>query len=85
MDEYNSGMDPEVKRYFRQIVNSFSVGLLWMMLIVLLGIFLKLGYIQSGLRWYNIVFYLFFIASLSALIYFFYRVWKKENKSNHEL
>lgn len=78
MDEYNTGMDPEVKRYFKQIVNSFSVGLMWMMLVVLLGYSLGLGIVKDQLHWYNIVFYLFFIATLVALIYFFYRVWRKD-------
>ena len=78
MDEYNRGMDPEVKRYFKQIVNSFSVGLMWLMLVVLLGYSLRLGVVKDQLHWYNIAFYLFFIVTFVALVYFFYRVWRKD-------
>jgi hypothetical protein len=78
MDEYNSGMDPEVKKYFRQIMNSFSVGLLWLMVVMAMGLFFRLGIIGTSLRWYNVVFYCFFVVSLAGLIYFFYRVWKKK-------
>ena len=56
MDEYNSGMDPEVKRYFRKIINSFSAGLLWLVVIATAGIFFRLGEMGHGIHWYNIVF-----------------------------
>lgn len=77
MDEYDRGMDPEVKRYFKQIVNSFSVGAMWMILVVMLGLFLGLGVVRRELRWYNIAFYIFFIITFAAFIYFLYKVWRK--------
>lgn len=76
MDEYNQGMDPAVRRYFKQIIRSFIAGLVWMILMVITGIYLKAGVIEDGLKWYNIVFYVFFLASLLWLIRFFYRCWK---------
>ena len=79
MDQYDMGVDPEVKKYFRQIINSFSVGMLWLMVLVLLGLVFKLGLIKNGLSWKNILFYMFFLGSLIAIIYYLYRVWKKEN------
>ena len=77
MDEYNSGMDPEVKRYFRKIINSFSYGLLWMMSFVTLGLFFGLADVAHGLQWYTIVFYAFAFISFAALIYYYIRLWRK--------
>ena len=76
MDEYNSGMDPEVKRYFRKIINSFSAGLLWLVVIATAGIFFRLGEMGNGIHWYNIVFYISLIASLFFLLRYYYRLWK---------
>jgi len=76
MDEYNTGMDPEIKKYFRKILNSFSWGAIWLISIVTIGIFFQLGLITNGIRWYNILFYLILILSLLLLIRYYYRVWK---------
>jgi hypothetical protein len=76
MDEYNSGMDPEMKAYFRKIMSSFSWGALWLITTASLGIFLQLGFIVDGIRWYNIAFYLLFAASLYFLVRYYYRMWR---------
>lgn len=76
MDEYNSGMDPEIKRYFRKILNSFSWGALWLIGITTLGIFFKLAVISNGVQWYNILFYLILIISLYMLLRYYYKAWK---------
>jgi hypothetical protein len=76
MDEYNTGMDPEIKNLFRKILNSFSWGALWLVGIASLGIFFQLGFVANGIRWYNILFYLVLIISLLVLLRYYYRVWK---------
>ena len=76
MDEYNSGMDPEVKKYFRKILNSFSIGAVWWLRVATLGIFFQLAIIKETVRWYNIVFYLVFVSSLFLLVRYYYRAWK---------
>jgi hypothetical protein len=75
MDEYNQGMDPAVKKYFRKIVNSFVVGLGWLMVFAISGIYFRLGVIQDKLRWYNVLFYLLFLATLIWLIRYFHKTW----------
>jgi hypothetical protein len=76
MDEYNSGMDPEIKKYFRKILNSFSWGALWLISIATLGIFFRLGIVSDGIQWYNILFYLVFALSLLILLRYYYKAWK---------
>jgi hypothetical protein len=81
MDEYNSGMDPEVKRYFRKILNSFSWGLIWMLTLATSGLFFGLASFHQGIRWYNILFYAVGATSLAGLIYYLYKVWSKKDLS----
>ena len=75
MDEYNSGMDPEVRRYFKKISSSLSVGLLWLLGIATAGIFFHLGDISEGVRWYNLLFYGLSIVTLILLIRYLYNTW----------
>ena len=79
MDEYNTGMDTEVKIYFRKIMKSFSVGLLWLMLSATMGLFLKLGYLQNGWRWQNTVFYSLLLLTLAFVIRYLYNLWRKKD------
>jgi hypothetical protein len=77
MDEYSSGgMDPEMKRYFMKIMNSFSLALFWLLSVSTLGLFFGLGIARNGIKWYNVVFYLFALGSLAGLLYYFYKAWR---------
>jgi hypothetical protein len=76
MDEYNSGMDPEMKRYFSKILSSFSWGAMWLISISTLGIFFQLGFVAEGFKWYNILFYVILIGSLVMLLRYYYKMWK---------
>ncbi|HEX2608755.1 MAG TPA: hypothetical protein VHK91_15335 [Flavisolibacter sp.] len=78
MDEYNSGMDPQMKRYFRKIMNSFSMGLLWMMGFVTAGLFFHLATPEGPVRWYNMLFYLLAIVTFFLLIRYYYRSWARK-------
>jgi len=78
MDEYNSGMDPEVSRYFRKILNSFSVALFWLLSVATAGLFFGLALVRNGLRWYNLLFYALFLLTFGLLLRYLYRVWGKK-------
>lgn len=80
MDEYDRGMDPEVKRYFRKIINSFSVGLLWLLSISTAGLFFDLAITGEGIKWYNIIFYAVALISFAGLIFYYYKVWGRKEK-----
>ena len=80
MDEFeNSNMDPEMKVYFKKIMNSFSMWLLWMLSVFTSGLFFEWGIIKNNWKWYNLFFYLFAVISLVGLLFFFYKLWKKES------
>ena len=72
------GFDPEVVRYFKKIISSFSMGLLWMLTNVTAGLYFGLADLHHG-KWNlaNLLYYFYAVTSLLALIWYFYRTWKK--------
>lgn len=84
MDEFNRGMDPAVKRYFKKIVNSFVLGITWLMILAMAGIYFELAVIDGGIKWYNILFYAFFLVSLIWMIRYFQKSWTPEKEENPE-
>lgn len=79
MDEYNSGMDPDVKEYFRKIVKTYSLGLFYLLVIAVAGLFFKLGYWRGSPQWYHVAFYVFFLVTFALLLRYFGRVWRRKN------
>ncbi|MES2881218.1 MAG: hypothetical protein V4676_03650 [Bacteroidota bacterium] len=78
MDEYSSGMDPAVKKYFRKIIKSFGAGLLWMMAVATAGLFFNLAIIENTMQWYNAVFYIVAFVGFVVLLFYFYKLWRRD-------
>ena len=78
MDEYNQGWDPDIKRFFRKILNTFGVAVLWFLFMSTLGLFLRMGYVYNRIDVYNIIFYALLLVSFPLLILFLYRQWRKK-------
>jgi hypothetical protein len=76
MDEYDQGMDPEVKRYFRKIINSFSFGLLWMIAVATIGLFLGFAIPEGGWHTANYIFYGFALLTFMLLVRYYVKVWR---------
>ena len=81
MDEYNTGMDPEVKIYFRRIIKSFAAGLLWFLFISTMAFSFKMAHIKNSIRWQNVVFLFLFIITLGGLVYYLVKLWRKDFES----
>ncbi|HEX7845857.1 MAG TPA: hypothetical protein VF476_08675 [Chitinophagaceae bacterium] len=71
------GWDPEVKKYFKKVLNSIVYGLIWMMTIAWLGAYKELAIINGRPGIGNILFYIFLLLSLGLLLRYYYRTWKK--------
>ena len=71
------GWDPEVKKYFVKILNSISIGLLWLMAMVTAGLYFQLGYRTNKPAFFNVLFYFVLLGSLFFLIRYYYKTWKK--------
>ena len=69
-------MDPDVLKYFKKIMNSFSVGLLWMLAVSWAGLGYGMALFNGIVHWYNIVFYLLFLTSLAGLLWYYYKLWR---------
>jgi len=71
------GMEPEAKKYLLKVLNSLSFGLLWLALNVLGGLYWGYAIIEEKLSLSNILYFAWFLLSLLALLYCFYRIWRK--------
>lgn len=69
------GWDPEVKKYFKKILNTIGMGLLWMMLAVMVGLYW--GWAYAANKTYVLIFYSALAISFFFLIRYFYKTWKK--------
>ena len=78
MDEYNQGWDPEVRRYFKKIVNSFVAFITWLLFLATLGLFLRMAFVIGEWHWHNTVFYAFFGVTFLLLLVFLLRMWRKK-------
>jgi hypothetical protein len=71
-----SGIEPEVKRYLKKVLNSLFIGLLWLLINSTLGIYFELGFVDGKVAIGNILFYLWLVASIVLLLWYYYRTWK---------
>jgi hypothetical protein len=72
----SSEMEPEIKRFLLKIVRGISVTLLWLLMNILLGLWLQWAFVYDHLNVFNILYYLWVLLSLPALIYYIVRLWK---------
>ncbi|SJZ80784.1 hypothetical protein SAMN04488132_104333 [Sediminibacterium ginsengisoli] len=73
-------MEPGVKEYMIRILNTLSVGLLWMAINSTAGIMYDLAFIHDHVRTVNILFYIWFVISLAAYLWYVFRLWRKPIK-----
>lgn len=75
MDEYNRGIDPELRQYFKKILKSLIYLVVWFFLMAIVGLYLGWGLFHGAIRWFNVVFYIIMLASLAWVLYRLYRLW----------
>lgn len=71
-----SGMEPEAQDFLKRIVQTVSVGILFLLLHMTFGLYLNWAFFEGAPRIGNIIYYIIFLASFAGLIYFYYRLWK---------
>jgi hypothetical protein len=69
------GWDPEVKKYFKKVINSLCIGLLWMMAMVTLGLYFGWASGEKSTI-YVILFYVILGVTLGLLLRYYYKTWK---------
>ncbi len=70
-------MEPDVRAYLVRIVNTISIGLLWMIINTTAGIKFGFAYPENSFTLGNYIFYAWFLISLVALGWYMKRLWSK--------
>jgi len=70
-------MEPEIKEFFRRLSVCLGLFIIWMAINTTVGIKYGYAFFEDKVHWYNIVFYIWAIVSLAALIFIFIKIWKK--------
>ncbi len=70
-------MEPGIREFFKRIVTSLSLLILWMVINMTIGIKYNCAFFETNISWYNIVFYVWLVASLIVLIWLCIKIWKK--------
>jgi uncharacterized membrane protein len=71
-----SGWDPEVSKFFRRILNSVSLVLIWMIACATAGIYNELAFPGKSPVAYVIIFYVCAVVSLFFLLRYLIKAWK---------
>jgi hypothetical protein len=70
------GMEPEIKEFLLRIVQTISMGLLWLLVNMSIGIYFGFAFFEDKPSTGNYIYYFFFLVSLSLLIFYFIKKWK---------
>ncbi|HOZ78964.1 MAG TPA: hypothetical protein PLY34_13305 [Ferruginibacter sp.] len=69
-------MEPDVKAFLVLIIQSLSMVLLWMMVNMTAGIYFDLAFFEEKLSFWNILYYIFLLASFVMLMLYLRKKWK---------
>ncbi len=69
-------MEPEVREFLQRISLSLGIGILWLILNSTFGIMLDYAFVYDHISTGNILFYIWFFASLLFMIRLYRKLWK---------
>ncbi|RAJ85521.1 hypothetical protein CLV59_102225 [Chitinophaga dinghuensis] len=72
--------DMDLLRYFFKIMRTVVFGFFWMMINVFLGLYLGFGVPEESTPGRLLFFYSWLTISMTAFIYFLWRMWRKKEK-----
>ena len=70
-------MEPGVREYLIRILNTLSLGLLWMVINTTAGIMYDLAFVHEHVTVGNILFFTWALLSLGAYLWYVIRLWRK--------
>jgi hypothetical protein len=73
----SGGIEPEVKDFLKRVMQTVSMGMLFLLIHMTFGLYLNWGFYEDRIAVGNVIYYLFFLASFAALIYYYYHLWKE--------
>jgi ABC-type uncharacterized transport system permease subunit len=69
-------MEPDVKAFLLLIVQTISMGMLWLLINMTAGIYFNFAFFEGSASIWNILYYIFFLVSLVLLIKYLRKKWK---------
>ena len=69
-------MDPDIKAFLLLIVNSLSMGILWMFVNMTFGIYFGFAFFENTPTIGNFIYWIFLIISFIFLIRYYKKKWK---------
>ncbi len=76
-------MEPEVKEFLVRIMQSISMGLVWLLLNMSIGIYYGFAFFEGSPTLGNIIYYFGFLISLAMLIAYLRKKWKGWEEINY--
>jgi hypothetical protein len=70
-------MEPGVRKYLIRIVNTMSLGLLWMVMNSTIGIMYDFAFIHDSIKLGNILFYILCLSTLAAYLWWVIKIWSQ--------
>lgn len=69
-------MEPEVREFLMKIVQSISMGMVWLLINMSIGIYYGFAFFEQRPTMGNYIYYVGFIASLVLLVLYLKKKWK---------
>ncbi len=73
---FKMGMEPDVREFLIRIVQTLSMGMLWLLINMTIGIYFNLAFFEDKPAIVNYIYYAWFILSLGLLLFYFKKKWK---------
>lgn len=70
--------EPDIRDYLRKVLKTVSVGLVFLLFHMTVGIFLNWAFFEGSMGIGNMVYYLVLVTTLAGMINYLMRVWKRE-------
>jgi hypothetical protein len=70
-------MEPGVRKYLIRIINTMSLGLVWMVINSTVGIMYDFAFIHDSIKSGNILFYILCLSTLAAYLWWVIKLWSK--------
>ena len=68
-------MEPEAAAFLRRIVKSLTIAFAWLALTCIFAIKGDNAFVNGPLRFGNVLFYLWFVVSIVALVFIYKKIW----------
>jgi membrane-anchored protein YejM (alkaline phosphatase superfamily) len=69
-------MEPDVRAFLMCIVQTISMGMMWLLLNMTFGIYFNFAFFENTPSTGNIIYYIFLIGSFTFLVFYLRRKWK---------